>query len=360
MKVYRFAMQVFLIVFWRRIFLPLSAFQNWYFLIPIFLFLTACESKFRPYPSTLNDLSQESVASESLLFCPKLNFNGIAVPGVNLLDKSLFTLQIDITGSFEGSQGWSNLSDNFDGMGVSLGILNQNLGSGSLQPLLIKMRNNHLNLLSSVFSSAQLESLLGMLKSWESVGIQKNSKAVLSPLDIVFSNPDLKNELELFSAESDSVEWAQKNLYKNGVFVPEWKQAFERMAGTREYIQYQVDSAYTIHKKADILASTFGLSQLKSFLTMFDFVTQNGGFYTEDIQLIKSYFQANSQLSEEQKLLKILEVRLARVLDRYKADVTARKRALIYGQGVVHGTHRQLEQEYCFSGRTNMLPHVTP
>jgi hypothetical protein len=43
---------------------------------------------------------------------------------------------LELTGHFEDSKApWSGVSDNFDGMGVSLGVLQWNLGMGSLQPL---------------------------------------------------------------------------------------------------------------------------------------------------------------------------------------------------------------------------------
>jgi hypothetical protein len=43
---------------------------------------------------------------------------------------------LELTGHFEDSKApWAGVSDNFDGMGVSLGVLQWNLGMGSLQPL---------------------------------------------------------------------------------------------------------------------------------------------------------------------------------------------------------------------------------
>lgn len=44
--------------------------------------------------------------------------------------------------SFEGSS-YTKLSGNFDGQGISYGLLQWNFGQGTLQPLLISMNTNH-------------------------------------------------------------------------------------------------------------------------------------------------------------------------------------------------------------------------
>lgn len=53
-------------------------------------------------------------------------------------DKSLLELCIKVSGGFEGSNGasYTDLAGNFDGMGLSAGILQWNAGQGTLQTLL--------------------------------------------------------------------------------------------------------------------------------------------------------------------------------------------------------------------------------
>ena len=60
-----------------------------------------------------------------------------------------------------------NLSDNFDGQGVSVGLLNQNLGQGSLQPLLILLRDGHPQTLRTLLGPERLRGLLEMLARWQ-------------------------------------------------------------------------------------------------------------------------------------------------------------------------------------------------
>ena len=56
----------------------------------------------------------------------------------------------------------------------------------------------------------------------------------------------------------------------------------------------------------------------------------------------------NENSSEEEQLSKILELRLAGVKPQYRDDVFKRKMTIIMGEGVVHGSRRNLPEEYCY------------
>jgi hypothetical protein len=52
---------------------------------------------------------------------------------------------LSITGHFEDSDDpFGAVSGNFDGMGISLGVLQWNIGSGSLQPLLKELSTDEI------------------------------------------------------------------------------------------------------------------------------------------------------------------------------------------------------------------------
>ena len=59
--------------------------------------------------------------------CSDLSFEQVEWPS-NVSTKQLdaFALGMNITGSFEGHDGWSNIANDFDGQGLSLGLFNQN------------------------------------------------------------------------------------------------------------------------------------------------------------------------------------------------------------------------------------------
>jgi len=81
-------------------------------------------------------------------------------------DRTALVLALNISGSFEGADGWANLSDDFDGQGVSMGLLNQNLGQGSLQPMLLRLRGEHPEVLRAALGPERSASLLYMLEKW--------------------------------------------------------------------------------------------------------------------------------------------------------------------------------------------------
>jgi hypothetical protein len=77
---------------------------------------------------------------DGLTICSDLDFQGLQWPDtVPVAMRDPFAAGLNISGSFEGPDGWANLTDNFDGQGISMGLLNQNLGQGSLQPMWIEM-----------------------------------------------------------------------------------------------------------------------------------------------------------------------------------------------------------------------------
>lgn len=92
------------------------------------------------------------------------------VYSISASEVDLFDCFSKITGRFEGRQGFSNLAGNFDGMGVSAGVLQWNLGCGSLQPMLAEM------LASSGYSGPFLEDLQQLAASSKAAGVEQSLK----------------------------------------------------------------------------------------------------------------------------------------------------------------------------------------
>src|SRR5207249_4901557 len=73
---------------------------------------------------------------------------------------------LTLTGAFETSAGipdcFAGLAGDFDGMGLSFGVLQWNLGQGTLQPLLAEMLSEHGETAATVFGE-DLNSLKNML-----------------------------------------------------------------------------------------------------------------------------------------------------------------------------------------------------
>lgn len=302
---------------------------------------------------TKSDEHHEWPICSALTFDEQLNWP----PSEFGVRRSAFKLSLNVTSSYEGRHSWSSIANDFDSMGLSLGLLNQPLGTGSLQPLLIQLRNKHYNVLSSIFPSAHLSSLTGMLRAWEGrrpTSILANEQT-LSPLDIYGEDLNKKiiesSRVELLgTGNAASASWARSTLYTDGgrTFKQDWLRELQAMAEAPEYVAIQIAAANNLHQYALQLYETIGIATARSYLLMFDFVVQNGGLYNSDINMYFNWANANPNATEKQRLYKILEIRLRHVNPKYVEDVKARKGTIIEGTGYVHGAHRQLESEYCY------------
>lgn len=303
--------------------------------------------------------------------CSDLSFDHVKWPST-LTDFhiNIFALAMNISGSFEGHTGWTNLTNNFDGQGVSLGLFNQNLGQGSLQPLMIRLRQNSLTKFKSFYPKNQYDSVNGMLTKWG--GVSNSLSKVTNSFDTYESDfSDLddpeaiellgdSNSLQLMKASSSknqvSVDWAVKNVFNGKSFKPEWKTAFQKMAGSPEFVTIQVTAAKAIHDKAMGYMKKFGFKEMRAYFFFFDIVVQNGGISTTIANKYLAWEKSNKSQSEITKLKKLLEYRLALVINKYRNDVKSRKHAVIDGKGTVHGEKRDFSKEYCSPQWTAVFP----
>lgn len=310
-------------------------------------------------PSTPAPIIDEEGAllDEKLFICSTLDFSNMIAPrDLSDIEVNAFALGLNISASFEGVQGWKNITNNFDGMGLSLGLLNQTLGTGSLQPLLVRMLEKHEVKMKTQYSSANYSSIKTMALQWKSdTGFIVN-EVVDSNLfardDSVLSSLDDGQVIEILgAAETKSVAWAVNTIYQdsNGrTFKADWKSQLQAMAASSEYRDLQFAAARVLHNKALGYVNTFGLTEIRSYLFMFDIVVQNGGFYQKNFNDYRAFIAANPNATEEQKLRALLTSRLVQVRSEYREDVRSRKEGIINGRGRVHQTDRNFETEYCY------------
>lgn len=302
----------------------------------------------------------------TLKICSALDLHDIVWPKdfPSSLWNSYFALALNITGSFEGREGWKNITNNFDNQGMSLGLMQQNFGQGSLQPLLIEMFRNYNSVLTNRFTSSDYNALKTMLEQWnggpllQSMGVlsQKNLQdgelfpdvAALNKLDIGF----VQVNVNAASANSQSVQWAVNHLYTGSNFIARWKKSFQDTAISAPYRTLQVNASTNMFLKAKAYFESFRFKELRSLLLMFDVVVQNGGFTNDDRTAFNAWDAAHSAALEQERALALIEVRLRHVNPTYVADVRARKSSIIYGKGIVHETRRNYPVEYCFNPST--------
>ena len=286
-----------------------------------------------------------SATNPPVAFRSDIDFSAIVWPAnMTNLDRRALELALNISGSFEGLESWITISNNSDKQGMSLGLLSQNFGSGTLQPLLIEMRDHHPEIMSLIFSPAHLISLYAMLVDWSS---QTSARS--------FAESPRVSMLDMFSmanSAAGSVAWAVKNIYSNKagtVFIKQWKSEFQTLAITPEYKNLQFGEALTMHEAAKAYALQTGVSQLRSYLMMFDVVDQNGYMHRGDFVDYQTYLQANPNATATERLSQLVELRVRHVNPVYADDVRSRKMAIVNGQGRVHSVERNLEVQYDFS-----------
>lgn len=304
--------------------------------------------------------------------CSRLDFSDVVWPeGLTAFEERATALALNITGSFEGSGGWSTIAGNFDGQGMSLGLSQQNFGQGTLQPLLITMVQKERKLTQNLFTASNFDSMTRMLEKWSgrsiasAMGIEEISKIAIQEKpreEDLFPKTEALNELDEGFVKSDitafgsgnasSVAWASANLFTvpgGSTFKADWKQSFKSLSATAPYRSLQVKAAMSMFAKANGYFKTLRFTQIRSLLLLYDFVVQNGGFNSEHLAKFRAFDAANPQATEGTRLLKLLEIRLVSVRAQYRGDVNSRKTTIIMGTGTVHGVARNLPKEYCFA-----------
>lgn len=329
-----------------------------------------CTSACAPVGKSISQIEAASVPQSivepdpvvELGLCSALDFTGItwskALPG---LQREMLALALNITGSFEGESSWSSLAGNFDGQGLSMGLLQQNLGQGTLQPMWLDVLSASPGLMQAIFSADNFKSLFAMMNVWKTT----MSATVMQMRDFGYSELDdvsrvahglgvevaalEKVQSALTTRNQASVDWAVQTLYTGGQFKSDWKLQLAELALTSNYRSLQVARAEKLHNSAMALLRTFNMRELRSYLFFFDITVQNGGISSSVRDSYFSWERTHAGLSESDKLLWLLELRLATVNPKYVGDVRARKSALINGRGLVHGQARSFQDEYCIS-----------
>lgn len=325
-------------------------------LFGILVFSAGCGSGFGAYKSlyidgdTVQEISNDPNAHQpsdpKLKFCSPLSFeNVIWNRSMSLQARRSFAIALSISGHFEGRIGWANLTNNFDGQGMSAGLLNQTLGTGSLQPLLSQMRADHSVDFASSFSSANDASISAMLTQWQ-------SNKSLNTLDAEedWHPTEKRSSLSTLASSTDaSVQWAASELYKsNGDFKADWKQQLQSLLQKPAYVSLQVSAAEKIHSKALGYVSRTGINDLRTYLLMFDIVVQNGSITENRFKEWEAAVKSEKLTSTTAILKKLVEIRLQDTKPEWVADVRSRKYALIDGAGLVHGEKLDLPTSYCY------------
>ncbi|MGE5840106.1 MAG: peptidoglycan-binding domain-containing protein [Deltaproteobacteria bacterium] len=226
-----------------------------------------------------------------------------------------------LAGSFETGERipdcFAGLSGDFDGQGMSLGVVQWNFGQGSLQPLLEDMVKRHPKIMDSVFHE-QLESLLAALKS-------------------------SREELLGFARSI-------QHPVKHTLYEP-WKGMFRTLGRTPEFQEIQVKHAGSLHRASLKLCKDFALWSERGVALMFDIKVQNGSIrkpameqMMEDIKNLNPNLSAPEREVERMRIIANRSAEAAR--PEWVEDVRARKLCIADGVGKVHGVSYDLAEQF--------------
>lgn len=253
---------------------------------------------------------------------------------------------LQITSSFETGRplGYGGLTGDFDGMGLSFGLLQWNIGAGSLQPLLRAFADQH---------PANLEADFG------------DQAASL-------------REMLALPSTAEQLAWA-RTLNRGGSgtdrfqIVEPWRAAFEKLAADPSFQQVENRFARVRMDAAERIARELHLQTERGLALVFDNVTQNGPGWlgvrnrrqliTDRLRDLES--QAGRAPTEREVLGVIAEVVADTVKPRWRTLVLQRRLLIVNGRGRHGSGHRDLEQEFGLSDApwetaTNVATPVAP
>jgi hypothetical protein len=228
-----------------------------------------------------------------------------------------------ITAAFEGG-GYSTLSGSFDGMGISFGFLQYNLGTGTLQPLLRDM---------AAADRAEF------------------SRCCTQPVaDAPFNGKpvDLSNQiLEVCAMPAHAaVRWAIARQDGGHRLLPHWTACFKALAAVpkfqgiqRKHAQRYVDDAIGIMRH-------YGFKSERALALCFDITVQMGSVTSPSDS---RYIASTGANQTEQQRLEMLARAIAPQAGRWANDVLARKLTIARGLGVVHGRPYNLARDFGLS-----------
>ena len=220
-----------------------------------------------------------------------------------------FEICLQLVAAFEGAS-YDTIVGDFDGAGLSFGILQFNLKSGSLQPILKSL-------------SEQV---------WAEVSAETNAEVVKRIRDM------------LSKCKKSQMRWAEKislppRRYK---IIGEYAAAFGALGKHPECINAQFLSAhsdYWLYAVGE--AEKFGITSRAGHALAFDIAVQNGGV-KERIQ--KEVIELLREQAHEGARHQMIAVLVANSVKNayFRKDVLSRKWVIATGRGQVHGREYDL------------------
>jgi len=223
-----------------------------------------------------------------------------------------------LTGSFETGKYapdcfWGVTGD-FDGMGISFGALQWNVGQGTLQPILAQMFDQHADVARNVFH-----------EYFDTIAALHTA-----PL-------------------ADQLTFA-RSVQNRGALQEPWQGMLGALGRTPECQSIQASHANNIFQQSLQMCSDYGLLSERAAALMFDIATQ-GGSITSIVraQIMAGFAQLPASEpggNEVARMCIVANCRAAASVAKYVDDVRTRKLTIANGTGTVHGIFYDLDDMF--------------
>ncbi len=211
---------------------------------------------------------------------------------------------LGITASFEG-HGFTLAQGNFDGAGITWGIIGFTLSGGALKSILLEVQKTHPDLLGQAFG-AKTDQLLDLLKK------------------------PMKDQIAF--ADTISLGTNKERL------AEPWRIAFKTLGELPEVQDVQLEHVEDKYFKPALqTAREFGLKTELGIGLAFDIHVQNGGLKAAARKKIEASRKENPVTREIDLRILIAQAVADATGPKYRQDVLDRKMALATGTGRVHG-----------------------
>jgi peptidoglycan hydrolase-like protein with peptidoglycan-binding domain len=221
-------------------------------------------------------------------------------------EPSIFQRCLQVTASFEGTH-FTEVVGNFDGAGVTWGIIGFTLINGEIGEVLAAAQQRYPDLVVKAFGddAAQIMTIAGPATS-----------------------------------RADKTAWADsvsRGPKKYGVAEP-WKTYFYDFGSFREVQKLQIDRAHDAYWAGAIKdANALGMGEELDLMLFYDIRVQNGGMGSKGrMASAKAAFAQQAPKTARRRREIVAQV-VADTIGTYKQDVLDRKTAIATGAGKVHG-----------------------
>lgn len=244
--------------------------------------------------------------------------DGFALPAIH--SKPLAYRCLALTGGYETSRPvpdcFAGLSGDFDGQGLSFGVLQWNFGQKSLQPLLNEMNQQQSAILKSIFNESYRE-FAAVLKA---------------PFE-------------------EQMRWARSIQTPLFAIIEPWRGLLKTLGRHERFQDIQAKYAGKLFDDALKLCREYGLRSERAVALMFDIKVQNGSISPiVKAQITSDFAHLPSGLSRDEIEIRRMQIVAMRRADAanpaWIEDVRNRKLTIANGRGIVHGNEYDLEAQY--------------